>query len=145
MRSIYRISHDDAKMYGNSRLALRRPYYNWMDIVLVDFGQDYSNCVVGDYRQAIVISNTEYNRHSPVMQVIPLTKQLKAIDMDYHVFLDRNDCEGFEESGMCLLEQITTVDRRQVRRKIASVKIDSMKLKIEIELMRHLGFYGEAD
>lgn len=144
MRSIYRISHDDTRMYGDSRLAMQRPYYNWMDIVLVDFGQDYSNCVVRDYRPAIVISNTEYNRHSPVMQVIPLTKQLKAIDMDYHVFLDRNDCEGFEESGMCLLEQITTVDRRQVRRKIASVKMDDVKLKIEVELMRHLGFYGEA-
>lgn len=129
---------------GESGIDRTKSYYKWMDIVLVDFGEDYNNCVIGNFRPAIVISNTEYNRHSPVMQVIPLTKQLKAVDRDYHVFLDCNDCNGFDESGMCLLEQITTVDRRQVRRKIASVTVEATKLKIESALIKHLGLRGEV-
>lgn len=71
------------KLEGNSgkrKLNTRRPYYERMDIVLVEFGQDYANCVIGDFRPAVVISRSHYNMYSPVMQVVPLTKKLKFIE-----------------------------------------------------------------
>lgn len=108
-------------MFYSNEDKKSKSYYERMDIVLVDFGEDFDSCVIGDFRPAIVISKTSYNKNSPVMQVLPLTKRLKAIDKDYHVFIDRMDCKDFEASGVCMIEQITTVDRQQVRRKIAEV------------------------
>ena len=143
-KKAYHSVRTSRKMYGRALAAMRKPFYERMDIVLVDFGDGYGNCVVGDFRPAVVISKTDYNMHSPVMQVIPLTRQLKAVDKEYHVFVDRNDCDGYEDSGMCMVEQVATVDRRQVRRKIAKVTDAGLVEKIDTALRLHLGLAGEA-
>lgn len=130
------------KGYGKgseSESSMNKPYYRRMDIILVDFGEDFDSCVIGDFRPAIVISKTSYNKVSPVMQVLPLTKKLKAIDRDYHIFVDRMDCKDYEASGICMVEQITTVDRQQVRRKIAEVTEPRLIAKLESAMVRHLG------
>ena len=118
--------------------SMDKPYYERMDIVLEDFGKDYERSTVGDFRPAIVISNTEYNRHSPVMQVLPMTKRLKAVDKPYHVFVDCMDCDEFYASGVCLVEQIATVDRKQVKRKIAKVMDAGLIAKIEKTILHQL-------
>lgn len=140
-----RVSRNDNREIGldgsNEKFeqdSMRRPYYERLDIILVDFGLDYESSVIGDFRPAIVISNTEYNRHSPVMQVLPLTKKLKSVDKPYHIFVDRLDCEDFSASGVCLVEQITTVDRRQVRRKIARVVDEGLAAKIDVAILDQL-------
>ena len=142
---IYRSTKENAEIFGNTCQPMKHPYYERMDIVLVDFGEDYGKCVMGNFRPAIVISRTSYNMSSPVMQVMPMTKQLKAVDKEYHVFVDRNDCEGFEASGMCLVEQMATVDRRQVRRKIAMVTAPRLIEKIDSAILCHLGLRKEEN
>ena len=143
-KKVYRSFRTGRKVYGRALAAMRKPFYERMDIVLVDFGDGYGNCVVGDFRPAVVISKTDYNMHSPVMQVLPLIRQMKALDKEYHVFVDRNDCDGYEDSGMCMVEQVATVDRRQVRRKIARVIDAGLVEKIDTALRLHLGLAGEA-
>lgn len=132
-------SMEDESMFYSNEDKMRKPYYERMDIVLVDLGEDFDSCVIGDFRPAIVISKTSYNKISPVMQVLPLTKKLKAIDKDYHVFIDCMDCKNFEASGVCMIEQITTVDRQQVRRKIAEVTEPRLITKLESAMVQHLG------
>ena len=122
-----------------------RASYERMDIVLVDFGLDFERSTIGDFRPAIVISNTEYNRHSPVMQVLPLTKKLKYVDKPYHVFVDCLDCEDFTASGVCLVEQLTTIDRKQVRRKIARVTDKGLIKKINAAVLGQLDIPLEID
>ena len=124
--------------YMKTEDTMSRASYERMDIVLVDFGLDFERSTIGDFRPAIVISNTEYNRHSPVMQVLPLTKKLKYVDKPYHVFVDCLDCEDFTASGVCLVEQLTTIDRKQVRRKIARVTDKGLLVKIERAIIRQL-------
>ena len=124
--------------YIKTEDTINRASYERMDIVLVDFGLDFERSTIGDFRPAIVISNTEYNRHSPVMQVLPLTKKLKYVDKPYHVFVDCLDCEDFTASGVCLVEQLTTIDRKQVRRKIARVTDKGLLVKIERAIIRQL-------
>jgi len=124
--------------YMRTEDTISRASYERMDIVLVDFGLDFERSTIGDFRPAIVISNTEYNRHSPVMQVLPLTKKLKYVDKPYHVFVDCLDCEDFTASGVCLVEQLTTIDRKQVRRKIARVTDKGLLVKIERAIIRQL-------
>lgn len=107
------------------------PSYKKWDIVMAEFGQDYDCCLIRGYRPAIVYSDSEYNERSPIMQVIPLTRKLKGVDRDYHVFLDKNDCIGYESSGIALVEQIRPVDRKQVNRKVGEV--DDFRAIVKID------------
>lgn len=137
-RKIRRPDYSVRNDYMKTEDTISRASYERMDIVLVDFGLDFERSTIGDFRPAIVISNTEYNRHSPVMQVLPLTKKLKYVDKPYHVFVDCLDCEDFTASGVCLVEQLTTIDRKQVRRKIARVTDKGLLVKIERAIIRQL-------
>ena len=137
-RKIRRPDYSVRNDYMRTEDTMSRASYERMDIVLVDFGLDFERSTIGDFRPAIVISNTEYNRHSPVMQVLPLTKKLKYVDKPYHVFVDCLDCEDFTASGVCLVEQLTTIDRKQVRRKIARVTDKGLLVKIERAIIRQL-------
>lgn len=130
--------------YMKTEDTMSRASYERMDIVLVDFGLDFERSTIGDFRPAIVISNTEYNRHSPVMQVLPLTKKLKYVDKPYHVFVDCLDCEDFTASGVCLVEQLTTIDRKQVRRKIARVTDKGLIKKINAAVLVQLDISHEG-
>ncbi len=131
--------------YMRTEDTMSRASYERMDIVLVDFGLDFERSTIGDFRPAIVISNTEYNRHSPVMQVLPLTKKLKYVDKPYHVFVDCLDCEDFTASGVCLVEQLTTIDRKQVRRKIARVMDKGLIKKINAAVLVQLDIPLDID
>jgi mRNA-degrading endonuclease toxin of MazEF toxin-antitoxin module len=120
--------------------SMQCPSYNKWDIVMAEFGQDYDCCLIRGYRPAIVYSGSEYNEHSPIMQVIPLTRKLKGVDRDYHVFLDKNDCIGYESSGIALIEQIRPVDRKYVNRKVGEVDDFRAIDKIDEAVAEFFGF-----
>ena len=120
--------------------VMARPYYEKWDIVMVEFGQENDCCLIRDYRPAIVYSDTEYNEHSPIMHVIPLTRKMKGVDRDYHVFLDKNDCIGYESSGVALIEQIRPVDREFVKRKVGEVDDFRAIDKIDVAVAEFFGF-----
>lgn len=143
-RKIRRPDYSVRNDYMKTEDTMSRASYERMDIVLVDFGLDFERSTIGDFRPAIVISNTEYNRHSPVMQVLPLTKKLKYVDKPYHVFVDCLDCEDFTASGVCLVEQLTTIDRKQVRRKIARVTDKGLIKKINAAVLMQLDISHEG-
>ncbi|MDE7425297.1 MAG: type II toxin-antitoxin system PemK/MazF family toxin [Lachnospiraceae bacterium] len=115
---------------SSSEEALKAPYYNRMDIVVVDFGDIKGDCLLRKRRPAIVLSRTEYNEHSPIMQVAPMTKSRKGLHKKYHVFIHQQYCNNLRGSGMCMLEQSRPIDRRQVVHKIG--RINSKKLIHEI-------------
>ena len=68
----------------SSEEALKAPYYNRMDVVVVDFGDIKGDCLLRKRRPAIVLSRTEYNEHSPIMQVAPMKMYVKKTT--YHVW-----------------------------------------------------------
>ena len=74
------------------------------------------------------------------MQIIPLTRQFKGVDRDYHVFLDKNDCIGYESSGVALVEQIRPVDRIYVKRKVGEVDDFRAIDKINTAVAEFFGF-----
>lgn len=137
------MGENDSMHRRNLSLALSRPSYEKWDIVMVEFGQEYDCCLIRDYRPAIVYSDTEYNRHSPIMHVIPLTKRLKGVDRDYHVFVDKNECKGYDSSGIALIEQMRPMDRRFVNRKIGEVVDVHMHAKIEGAVIEFLGLRSD--
>lgn len=134
------VREDEGKRRRNLAHALSSPYYKKWDIVMVEFGQEYDCCLIRGYRPAIVYSDSEYNEHSPIMQVIPLTRRLKGVDRAYHVFLDKKDCIGYESSGLALVEQIRPVDRKYVNRKVGEVDAFHAIDKIDGAVAEFFGF-----
>ena len=124
---------------GDSNVAMGYPSYCRWDIVMAEFGQDYNGCVIRGYRPAVVFSLDAYNESSPIMILIPLTKRLKGVDRDYHVFVDKNDCKGYDASGIALVEQMRPMDRRFVNRKIGEVVDVHMHAKIEGAVLEFWG------
>ena len=68
--------------------ALKAPFYNRMDVIVVDFGEIKGDCLLRKRRPAIVLSRTDYNEHSPIMQVAPMTKSRKGLHKQYHVLIN---------------------------------------------------------
>ena len=129
----------EAAQYSrNSYIALQFPSYHRWSIVMVELGQEFDCCVTRGYRPAIVLSQSSYNEVSPIMIIIPLTKQLKGIDRDYHVFIDKSDCSGYDSSGMALVEQLRPVDRRYVNRKVGEITEPYLKKKILLAVSNFL-------
>lgn len=117
-------------------------WYDYMDVVLADFGEIQEDCLIHKIRPAIVISSGRYNMNSPVMQVIPMSKKFKNMDAYYHIFIDMDDCEGLNNSGVAMVEQIATVDRAHVVHYIGCVVDDRLIEKIQTAVKQQLGLEG---
>lgn len=82
------------------------------DLVYVDLGQHIGNVQSG-IRICIVISNNINNRNSNTLCVCPFTGHLK--NNPVHVRVKPNDVKGyFKKESDCLMEQIVTIDKRNI-------------------------------
>jgi mRNA-degrading endonuclease toxin of MazEF toxin-antitoxin module len=115
------IGEEKSVITRNRKRAMAKPSYNKWDIVMAEFGQEYDCCLIRDYRPAIVYSSDDYNEKSPIVHLIPLTRSFKGVDRNYHVFLDKDDCFGYEASGIALIEQLRPLDRKCVKRKVGEI------------------------
>lgn len=122
--------------------VMAKACYDYMDVVLADFGEIQNDCLIHKVRPAIVISSTGYNTNSPVMQVIPMTKKMKNIDSSYHVFIDMKDCENLNNSGVAMVEQLCTIDRAHVVHWIGTIVDERLIEKIQTAVKQQLGLEG---
>lgn len=113
--------------------------FDCMDIVLADFGEIQEDCLIHKVRPAIVVSSSRYNENSPVMQLIPMSKKFKNMDAYYHIYIDKDDCDGLNNSGVAMVEQITTVDRAHVVHYIGCIEDDRLISKIQQAIVAQLG------
>lgn len=66
--------------------------------------------VQGGMRPVIIISNDKNNRFSSVVQIVPLTSQMKKCDLPVHVCID--EIKGvLAKKSLALIEQMQTVDK----------------------------------
>lgn len=141
--------HDyfSSQLYNESVAeAMKAESYEWMDIVFVDFGEIQGDCLLRKSRPAIVLSDTQYNENSPVMTVAPMTRSLKGLDSNYHIFIDKSDCKDeLYTSGMCMLEHSRAVDRRQVKYKMSHVYDEHLRQKIVRALAQHLHLVADNE
>ena len=89
------------------------------DIYAVDlpFVSESSRVLRGPH-PAVVVSNNYVNERSPVITVVPMTSKMKRLDMPTHVALEGF---GLNRPGMCLCEQLQSVDRETIGRYIGTV------------------------
>ncbi len=76
-------------------------------------------------RPVLVYSNNENNRHSSTINVIPLTAELKSLCV--HVLVEEYLECGLKEKSMLLPEQLTTIDKSQLKSKVGKLSTIYMK------------------
>lgn len=59
-------------------------------------------------------------------RVVPMTKRFKYIDAKYHVFVNRDKCDGLRESGMAMGEQTRPIDRTRIVKKIGAISDEAL-------------------
>lgn len=89
------------------------------DICLVSF-TDAGDNVQRGCRPAVVIGNDIGNKYSPILLVTPITSKINKTKMPTHVMIPEGEA-GLSRNSLVLAEQIHTVNKSQVQRKIGSL------------------------
>lgn len=82
--------------------------FNRGDIVLCDFGNDYSNSVQAGKRPAVIVCNSACIENSSILTVLPLTSSVNK-QRPFHLFLNYDYYGFLKKDSIVLTEQIQTV------------------------------------
>jgi len=91
------------------------------DIVVVNCVNKENGVQVLEKRPCIIISNNIGNQHSPTVNVLPVTSKMKKKYQVTHCILHPNKCNGLTKDSVVLAEQITTVNKNDISKKIGHV------------------------
>lgn len=86
----------------------------YLDIVLVDFGNDIIGSEQGGIRPAIVVQNNVGNKYSSTTIVLPLTSQIKSLNQPTHTLLKKTRNIGLNDDSMVLAECIRQVSKERI-------------------------------
>lgn len=84
----------------------------------------------GGIRPVVILQNNTGNRHSPTVIAAPVTSRTGKARLPTHVSLGES-AEGLRRGSFILLEQIRTLDRSRLRKRIG--RLD----KAEMERVNH--------
>ena len=104
------------------------------EVYLVDFGQGFGS-EQGGVRPAVIVQNNIGNKYSPTTIVVPVTSRQTKAHIPTHVRV-KGAC--FSKRSLALTEQVVTIDKRRIIRKMGNVKLKSL-LKIGTALVIGLG------
>ena len=108
-----------------------------LELWLVDLPKpDNDTHVQYGVRPAIVISNDAANENSPAVTVIPLTSNRKKGQLPTHVFISNS---GLSRSSIALCEQIHTLDKRRMLKKLGQITNPFTIKAVEYGLAVQLG------
>lgn len=92
----------------------------------------------GGVRPILIIQNDTGNKHSPTVIVAAITSQMNKTKLPTHIHLDAKQY-GLPRDSVVLLEQIRTIDKRRLTRKIGMLSAEAMKL-VDEALQISFGF-----
>lgn len=99
------------------------------DIVIADLsGAQFSE--QGRCRACIVLQGNTGNLYSPTTIIVPLTKEIKKVKQPTHVIVHTHEAPGLLIDSMVLCEQIRTIDKRRILRRVGFVQDENIKCRI---------------
>ena len=116
--------------------------YNKYDVIFGEF-PDSDGSVQSGYRPGIVIQNNIGNRFSPTLIAIPLTSKIKNLDQATHLLIERNEENGLKTNSMLLAEQISTIDKKKVK-KVGTISDRELQKSI-FKCFIYSAAYGDCD
>ena len=84
----------------------------------------------------LVIQNDLGNKFSPTVIVAAITSNMNKTDLPTHIVVE---CEGILKKSIVLLEQIRTIDKSRLRKKVGKLPGEQMK-KVDKALKISVGF-----
>ncbi|WP_458398090.1 type II toxin-antitoxin system PemK/MazF family toxin [Anaerotignum sp.] len=120
-------------MKSNSKInPIVKQYELWLGNLPASEGSH----VQRGYRPVLIVSNDAANTNSPVVTVVPLTSKLNKQHLPTHVFLQE---QGLDKNSIALCEQIITLDKSQLLRRIGYIYKSFDRLAIYYALAIQLG------
>jgi mRNA interferase MazF len=80
----------------------------------------------GGTRPVLIVQNDIGNQYSPTTVVAAITSQIQKAKLPTHVEIDSKK-GGFDKDSVILLEQIRTIDKSRLKRKIAFLDEEVMQ------------------
>lgn len=88
---------------------------------MIDFGEDNINSVQVGVRPGVIIQNDIGNKYSPTSIAVPLTSEIKKLNMPCHKVLHMNEQNGLTEDSMVLGEQVRVIDKNSILYKMGTL------------------------
>lgn len=120
----------------NNRTSISPASFKRYDIWMAHLPTGSNTHVQYGFRPVLVVSNDRANKYSPVVTVIPITSKLNKRQLPTHVFLQDT---GLERSGLALCEQILTLDKSCLKRRVGFIYKEFDRLAICHVLAVQLG------
>ena len=92
------------------------------EVYLVDFGIGYGS-EQGGVRPAVIVQNNIGNKYSPTTIVVPVTSRQTKAHIPTHVRV-KSAC--LTKRSLALTEQVVTIDKRRIIRKMGNIKLKSL-------------------
>lgn len=106
------------------------------EIRICNLGNAVDGSVQSGIRPALIVSNNAANKHGPVAIVAPITSRTTTKKfLPTHIVLTTNT--GLEKESLVLLEQIMTIDKKCIGRRITKLSPRLMSVvnkKINVSL-----------
>lgn len=90
-------------------------------------------------RPVLIFSNDLNNWYSSVATVLPMTRRPKRLDLPGHTLINREKLKGLYFDTMVLAEQITTIDQKQLIRRLGKIDDPDTIKQIEDSVAIQLG------
>lgn len=111
---------------------------NTFDIVFAVL-PDGNGSVQGKSRLCVVIQNEIGCVYSPTIVILPLSSQLKKLNMPTHFVLHKTENNGLNCDSLVLGEQVVTISKENIVKKIGTVKREEDKQGIRDCYIANLG------
>jgi mRNA interferase MazF len=113
------------------------------DIVYGNIRKDDGSIQSG-YRPMYIIQNNVGNRYSPTVTVLPITSKLKYINQPTHTLIVADKENGLEKDSVILAEQITTINKTDIVKKVGRISDRSIQKRI-FKCFLNIAAYGFGD
>lgn len=99
------------------------------DVIQVDLGESFGS-EQGGKRPAVIVQNNIGNKYSPTVLIVPMTSEIKKVNMPTHNVMYRTKLNGLDTDSMLLGEQTTAIDKRRILYKRGKLVTDKEKLSV---------------
>lgn len=106
-----------------TKVGIKDNNYQRGDIFYADLGRK-DGAEQSGFRPVVVIQNDIGNKYSPTVIVASVTSQINKSKLPTHVDLHN---EELEKESIILLEQIRTLDKRKLKKRIGSLDFNKIK------------------
>ena len=112
------------------------------DIWFANLGSHVNTCVQDGIRPVIIISNNISNAHAETVNIVPMTRHLKKLELPCHTKIypaSVSDAQQALDLSMVLAEQLTTISKYALRSYAGHITDNSAMERIEKAVTAQLG------